>query len=680
MNILIPESWLKEFLITKANPKQIAEYLSLCSQSVEKTIIKGKDHLYDIEITTNRPDCLSVYGIARELNVILPQFGIKTELKPIIQEKINFPNLKKPLPLKVKIENQSLCPRFTALIFDQVEIKPSQEIIKKRLEAVGIRALNNVIDISNYLMIELGQPMHTFDYDKIKKSQMILRESKTGEEITTIDNQKRSLPKGTIVIEDGENKIIDLCGIMGGANSEVDEKTKKVLLFIQTYDPVKIRQTCQQLSFRTDAAARFEKGVDPEGVIMAMERATQMFKDNCNAQIASNLIDIYPKKQKTKEITLEKKTLQEVTGLDINLEQTKQTLEKLGFKIKNQTIDKLEMIIPHWRYDDINIQQDLIEEIARIYGYHNLPSNMLSGKIPLKTKTSSLIWQRKTKDLLKFANFNETYSYSMVSEKQLKLIGFDKQDLIEIANPLTEEWIFMRPTLIGCLLEIIANNQNQQTTINIFETANTYVFKSNEQLPEENLNLAALSNEYDFYQMKGILESLLEELNIKNYEFRSYNLEKTFYGKAFQAGKAAEIIIDKEPIGIIGTLSPLILNNFDIKKNVNGFEIEFKALAKFANLDKEYKPLSKYPEVVEDLSIVTKPETLVGKLIDVIKSNSPLINKVDLIDSYQETRTFRIYYQNQEKNLTDKEVAKIRGKIIKKIKQEFGLELKTKER
>ena len=180
--------------------------------------------------------------------------------------------------------------------------------------------------------------------------------------------------------------------------------------------------------------------------------------------------------------------------------------------------------------------------------------------------------------------------------------------------------------------------------------------------------------------MKGIFESLLEELNIKNYEFRSYNLEKTFYGKAFQAGKAAEIIIDKEPIGIIGTLSPLILNNFDIKKNVNGFEIEFKALAKFANLDKEYKPLSKYPEVVEDLSIVTKPETLVGKLIDVIKSNSPLINKVDLIDSYQETRTFRIYYQNQEKNLTDKEVAKIRGKIIKKIKQEFGLELKTKER
>jgi len=229
MNIFILDSWLREHLQTKATPKQIGEYLSLCSQSVEKVTKIEDDWLYEIEITTNRPDCLSVYGLARELAVILPRFGLPAKLKSLeISQPVKTPD-KKNLPLEVKIKDASLCPRFTAVIFDKVVIKPSPKIIQERLEKSGIRALNNVVDISNYLMLELGQPMHTFDYDKIKGAKMILRESAGGEKITTLDDQIRPLPDGTIIIEDGEGRIIDLCGIMGGKNSEVDEKTKKVL-------------------------------------------------------------------------------------------------------------------------------------------------------------------------------------------------------------------------------------------------------------------------------------------------------------------------------------------------------------------------------------------------------------------------------------------------------------------
>ncbi|PIQ69842.1 hypothetical protein COV89_03670, partial [Candidatus Shapirobacteria bacterium CG11_big_fil_rev_8_21_14_0_20_40_12] len=239
MNIKISDSWLREFIDTKATSKQIADCLSLCSQSVEKIIPADNDFIYDIEITTNRPDCLSVYGIARELIAILPRFNIPAKRRDVVYRvsTINNRNRKKTLPLNVKIFKSDLCPRFTALIYDNIVIKSSPQYAQKRLNQSGIRALNNVVDISNYLMLELGQPMHTFDYDKILKNKMLLRESRDGEEIVTLDSQKRTLKQGVMIIEDGEGRLVDLCGIMGAKNSETDENTKRVLLFVQTYNP-----------------------------------------------------------------------------------------------------------------------------------------------------------------------------------------------------------------------------------------------------------------------------------------------------------------------------------------------------------------------------------------------------------------------------------------------------------
>ena len=675
MNILVPDSWLRDFIKTKANVKQIAEYLSLCSQSVERNIPSKNDSIYEIEITSNRPDCLSIYGIAKELNAVLPRFNIKTELVEPKEDKSNLSKIRKPLPLNVEISKNSLCPRFTALIFDNVKIEPSPKIIQERLEKVGIRALNNVIDISNYLMVELGQPMHTFDYDKIKKNKMILRESKEGESVVTIDDKKRKLPKGTMVIEDGEKRLIDLCGIMGGANSEVDENTKRVLLFIQTYDPIKIRQTCQKLLFRTEAASRFEKGVDPEGVIPSMRRAVKMFKNNCNASVTSNLIDIYPNHQKPKKISLMENKLKEVIGVEINFKEAEKILNNLGFETKIKQ-NEIEALVPHWRWEDINIPEDLIEEIARIYGYHNIPDNLFIGNIPQDGENQNLTWQNKIKNTLKFLSFNETYNYSMINHQVLKKVKIEEGDCIQIDNPLTEENL-MRPSLIPSLLTVISKNQKYQEKIRIFELANIYLPLKEDKLPEENLTLTLVSTKDDFYSLKGILETILKELNIKKYKFNPYELEKTTYGKIFKHNNLAEIIINKEPVGIIGELDHNVRANFNIKEKVIIVDIELDQILKSASSIKNYKPIPKYPAIIEDLTLVVDKNIPVGDILELIKSSSLIIKTVELTDSFKSNFTFRISYQDEKKTLTDKEVKTVREKIIKNLKDKLKIKIKS---
>ena len=676
MNILIPDSWLKEHLKTKANPRQIAKYLTLCSQTVDKINKINSDSVYDIEITTNRPDCLSVYGITRELNAILPQFGIKATLKDIPENKKEIPQIKKSLPFKVKIAKSSLCPRFTALIFDNITIKPSPKKIQDRLEKSGVRALNNVIDISNYLMLELGQPMHTFDYDKIKGAKMILREAKKDEKIVTLDNETRKLPQGAIVIEDGDGRIIDLCGIMGGANSEVDEKTKRVLLFVQTYDPMKIRRTCQALVFRTEASARFEKGVDPGGVILAMKKAVTMFEKNCGAKVANNLIDIYPNPLKEKTVKLDTNQANNLIGVKIPKKKMVGILESLGFSLVTDRQSQVTFSVPHWRYDDIFIPEDLIEEIARIYGYHRLPSNLPQGEIPQQIKDPRFEWEHQIKNTLKNWGLIEVMSYSMVSFAQLEKTEINPKESIKISNPLTKDLVYMRPSLIPSLLSITL--ENNQEDIAIFELANIYPYQSKNKLPNESPMLTGLLTGNKFYQAKGIVEAILKSMGIVNYQFEPYQLKQTFYGKIFHPARTGEIMVKNNSLGVVGEISPHVLARFGIKGRVVVFDLDFRELVKHASKAKKYTPIAKYPTIVEDLAFVIPPQTLIGEMMEEIRKGSRLIELIELIDTYRSTRTFRITYQSDKKTLTDKEVEKIRKKIIVRMKKKFRAKLKEK--
>ena len=341
MNILVPQNWLKDYIKTDAQPAEMANALSLHAFSVEKIIeTPSGEPVFEIEITPNRGDALSVLGIARELRVILPRLGFKAEWQTIENKKINEVD---KLKLDVQIENKSLVPRFCALVLEDVQIKDSPDFIKQRLEAVGQRALNNIIDITNYLMFDKGQPMHAFDYDKIKgdraelgsgqaklDAKMILRESKKSEKLVTLDGMERELPAGVIVIEDGEGRLIDLCGIMGAKNSEVDESTKRVLLFVQVYDPVRIRKSSMALGHRTEAALRFEKGIDFDGVVPALCEAADLMKQYANAKEASKLIDILNVEYQPKEVVVDYEKINLVAGVEISKKEEESLLKDIN--------------------------------------------------------------------------------------------------------------------------------------------------------------------------------------------------------------------------------------------------------------------------------------------------------------------------------------------------------------
>jgi len=411
MDIKVLDNWLKEFLTTDAPPQKIAECLSLCGPSVEQLEKTKDDYVYHLEVTTNRVDMMSVLGIAREAAAILPQFGYKARFKtsgtlPEVDQTGSF-------PLEIKVNHQ-LCPRFSAVVINNVTIKPSPPKIKERLEKSGIRSLNNVVDISNYLMRAYGQPVHTFDCDKIK-DKMILRLSRKGETLTTLDGKTFTLPGEDIVIEDGSKRLIDLCGIMGGANSAVDANTKKVLLFVQTYSAKHIRRTSMILGQRSEAAQIFEKQPDPEQIMSVLLKGIQLFKQLTGGAQSSKIIDIYPQPDKPKSVTAPLQLIKERLGVEITQPEVDKILKSLGF-INNQ--------VPSWRAKDINIPEDIVEEVARIYGYHRLPSQIMATAIPTNYPETNFYLEQQIKHWLVGFGLTEIYTNSLIGQNypgQLKI-------------------------------------------------------------------------------------------------------------------------------------------------------------------------------------------------------------------------------------------------------------------
>lgn len=675
MDIKVPLSWLKEYLKTDASAKEIAQALSACSQSVERITSRGQEKILEIEITTNRPDCLSVYGLCRELGAILPRFNHQAIFKNLDQKTVNLPKIKKGFPLIIDIKDSSLCPRFTAVIFDNVKVGPSPKIVQDRLTHSGIRALNNVIDVSNYLMLELGQPMHTFDYDKIQKATMVLKESKKGESLTTLDGQKRVLPPGAIVIEDGDGRIIDLCGIMGGENSAVDSKTQRVLLFVQTYDPAKIRSTCQNLAFRTEAASRFEKGVDPEGVPLAIAKAISLFRQNCQAKVASEVFDIYPHPLKTNKVSLTKSQLDSIMGLDFPLPEAQKILTCLGLKTKRLRADKIEAVIPHWRAGDLKIPEDLVEEVARIYGYNRLPSVMFLKDFPKYQADKVFYWQTKVKTALKYAGFVETASYSMTGVETLKAFGINPKNLLAISNPLFKELTFLRISLVPAILEVLKNNQRQFPQALIFELANIYLSQGPTKLPTELPRLCGAGLGQDFFTLKALLTNLLADINLSEFNFTHFQPQNNYLDVIFVQGKTAEIRCQKKLIGFLGEVSSKLLDQLEIKSRVTLFDLDFLALSQLASTLKKYHPIPKYPPIIEDLSFTFSNPPATGQVISSIKNLSADIAEVVLWDSFEENRTFRISYQSLAKTLSDKETKSLREKIITTVESQFSARL-----
>lgn len=664
MNIKITYNWLLEYLDTDAGPYELQKYLSLSGPSIEKVEKVDDDYVLDIEITSNRVDMASVLGIAQEAQAILPMFGKKAKIKENPLEKYKFPAGAEETttkPLNIQIVDPSLCSRFTAIVLSDVQIKQSPDIIKKRLQMCDIKSINNVIDISNYLMIALGQPTHIFDYDHIGKATMIMRESKKGEKLTTLDEKEIELPGGDIVIEDGDGKLIDLCGIMGGLNSSVKDTTKNIVLFVQTYNKQKIRKTSMLTGQRTVAATFFEKGLDEERVEPTLTYGVELLKKNASAQISSQLYDIYPKPYQPKSIMFSMNKIRDLMGVNIEDSKSSSILKDLGFGVKNIQEDKYEIEVPSWRKDDIDIKEDVAEEVARVFGYYNLPNNIpLTDHVKQpKNVEDFFTLQYKIKNFLKHLGLNEVLNYSMISGQLLESLDLKKEDHLEVANTISEEIRFMRKSLLPSLIKNMKDNQGKKEVLKFFEIAKKYKIREND-LPEEKYKLAIAINT-DFFDIKGIVEALFKDLNIEVYNFEKGNC------RLLSQNVQAEIFINGEKAGHIGQLKPAYQLRNEIKQKIYLAQINFESLIKNYKMLGTYNPISTFATVKLDLTIEASPNNSFEKIKNTAFKTSELLKDVEVADIFNDKLTLRFYFSKDSSNITEQE-AKVE---LEKIKNEI---------
>ncbi|PIR80063.1 MAG: phenylalanine--tRNA ligase subunit beta [Candidatus Levybacteria bacterium CG10_big_fil_rev_8_21_14_0_10_35_13] len=645
MNIKIVDSWLREFLKTKATPDVVAKELSLKSVSVDRIEKVNDDYIYDIEITTNRPDLMSVKAIAKEASAVLED----AEFNELKTDKIQTSDNKFPIEIK---NDPKLVNRICAVVME-IQVAESPSLIKTRLEKSGIRSLNNLIDVTNYVMREIGHPAHVFDYDLITTKKMVIRASKPGEKITTLDDKTHTLLGEDIVADNGKGEIIDLLGIMGTKNSVVRQNTKRILLFLDNNNPKNIRRTSMSLGIRTEAAIINEKGIDPELTMKALTGGVRLYEQIASGKVISEILDIYPNKSKTHIVKVSNKKVNRVIGIELNPTESSQILEKLGFRVKKSN-EYLEVNVPTIRSGEVLSDEDVIEEIARVYGYHKLPSiipTFLSDKNV--SFTNDFYFEQRAKNALKYWGFTEVYTYSLVSEDMFE---GPIEEAVKLKNPLSQDLGYLRNTLIPSLLKVEKENPAKES-LKIFEIANVYL-KNNNNLPDEVLMLAGLIKKphVNFYEVKGIVEQVLADLGIKNLEFK----------KSQKGGSGASLFIEKDYIGEIELLDTHIID----------FELNFKKILKYATVKKNFRPFAKFPPAFEDISVIADLTINTQELINTIESQSEMIVNVTLKDIFENSRTFHLTYQDFDKNLTREEVAKIRGQIISKLKEKYNARIR----
>jgi phenylalanyl-tRNA synthetase beta chain len=649
MNILIPHKWLLEQLKTELEPEKIQEFVSLCGPSIERIYQRGNDQVYDIEITTNRVDSMSVRGVARETAVILEQFDIPAKL---IDQKINKKDLKKSksnLPLPKIIDPKKICKRTMCVVLKDVKRSATPKWMADRLVQIEQNVHESIIDITNYVTHELGHPIHAFDYDKIMElgGEIHVTEAKKGEKFTTLDEENYTCVGGEIVFKNQDGVIIDLPAVKGTLNSSVNDKTKNVLLWIESIEPSKVRFASMTHAIRTVAAQLSEKGIDPHLAEPTFVRAVELYQELCEAEIASDIYDDFSKKDEQKTIVIDLQKIYNYLGLEIPKEKIVNILEKLECKVT--VVKNTLRIIPPTFRKDLIIPVDIVEEIARIYGYHKLPSVLMPTRIPLNKPTNvNFDFEEKTKHFLASIGWFEIYSYSMVSEELAKNSHHKLESHLSLANALTEDKVYLRRSLIPSLLETIANN-TQEESFSVFELANVYHPREND-LPNENLHLGMVSQK-PIRKTKGDLASLLNRFYLDNFIIK-------------QSGDTGKIIIGEIEVGKIWVV-----------KNNTCIEIKVEKLLPLVKNHPTYQPLPKTASVKEQLTFTLTDQTMIGDLLETIKDLDEDIKSADLKDVYKNNHTFDLEYWNKKKNLSSNDIKPIREKIVNKIETKYSAKL-----
>lgn len=670
--MLISYNWLKKFVKIEKSPGAVANKITLSLAEIESLEKKGQDHILEIENKglTHRPDCFSHLGMAREVAAF---FNLKLN-DPLAKLAAKKFKPEKKLPLEIKIQAKDLCPRYCGIVLTDLQIGPSPNWLKTGLERLNIRSINNVVDITNFVMVELGQPLHAFDYDKVKDHQIIVRTAKKGETIITLDGVKRTLKEDSLLIADVQEPLA-IASVMGGQKAEISPETKSIVIESANFEPKNSRITSKKLSLRTEASTRYEKNLDFTLTLPAINRAVELIQKTAGGKVASPLIDVQNKQFKPKTIKVSPQWLNGFIGLNLNDGEIISILERLAFKVKKQA-SQFSIEIPSWR-QDVNLEADIAEEITRIYGYDKIPVSLPKEEARPPKTNPHLFWRKKIKLFLKGLGFTEVMTPPFVGTPLLESCGVANEEYLTLVNPLTVDQEFMRRSLVPSLLSITKTNLKYFNKFRIFEIDRVYL-PQDKKKPQEIPYLTGLAVREKFIEIKGVVEALLEEMGVKNFSFQPYKLEKTFYGRVFHPGRTAEVMVKNESLGVVGEINPSVLHRLGIKKRIVAFDLDFEQLEKLSTTIKKYQPLFKYPAIVEDLSFVVPPQTLVGEIKEAVQKTSSLIRSVKYLDSYQDTRTFRITYQSDKKTLSDPEARKIRKKIVATVSRKFRAKIKTK--
>lgn len=643
-----------------------------------KEVLGINDAVIDFELTSNRPDCRCVIGIAREAAVTVgkkvkyPEVSVKEEA----DEAIDF---------DVQIENPELCRRYAARIVKDVKIAPSPYWMQRRLIEAGVRPINNIVDITNYVMLEMGQPMHAFDLSDIGTGKIVVRNAEEGEKFVTLDEQERTLDKDMLVITNGE-KSLALAGVMGGLNSEIKDTTTELLFESANFQAENVRATSKKLGLRTESSSRFEKGIDPNLAELAVNRAAQLVEMLGAGKVLKGIEDNYPSKPEQKILTANPKRITARLGIDLPIAQFIEILESLEFDCDLKSAEELEIRVPSFRLD-MEQEADVLEEIARIYGFENIPAKQLEGNYTAGIKTE----RQKFNDILKSTALStglyEVLSYSFVSPSGVDKIKLPadspKRNFVKLLNPLGEETSVMRTTMIPNMLDIVYTNMSRKNPeFAGFECGHVFV-PSEEGLPSElnHMCMAMYGKGVDFFVLKGAVEKVLERAGMKEYEIIPEKENTTFH-----PGRCAKIVCNGTLVGYLGEVHPDVLENYGLTQRVYVCEIDTDVV--FENSDRTiiFKSLPKYPSTSRDIALTVKDEVYVKDIEDIIKANGEgLVESYRLFDVYRGSQietgyksvAYSITYRSAEKTLTDDDIAPVHENILKELSEKLGAELRA---
>lgn len=650
----------------------------------EPFLPKNIDSVLTINVPSNRADCLSVWGIARELSVV---YGIPIRYPEIPKFSPDPSNI---LLLSVQIMAKEDCPRYSTQVIQNVRIGPSPQWLKERLESVGLHSINNVVDITNYVMWETGQPLHAFDYDLLEGQGIVVRKVDHPFQFVTLDGETQQLEPGDLLICD-QKKTVALAGIMGGANSEVSEMTKTILLESAYFNPMTIRQTAKRLGIISEASQRFERGVNPNGTVRALERAVALILECAGGEVKSPVVDIYPAPIQEAKIPLRLDRLSSMLGIDIPKHDTIRILAGLEMKVKEEN-NRLLVSVPTFR-PDIKREIDLIEEVIRHYGYDRVEAKTISTHplaVPRNLEQECI---ELVRDIFTGFGFREAICSSLVPKSYTSMFTSDIQS-IEIKNPLSPETAWLRTDLLPGLLEVIQWNHHRfNYDIRFFEVGRMFFKQEENVLPEEWVYVAGVLSQsdkikklwknampkLDFYALKGVVFGFLERMRCVPVTLSA------FHRKGFVSENTVSIQKDGQLIGWIGEIEEEILHSFEIQEKVFAFEIDIHLLKQWAFLTPRYVPIPRFPPVRRDLCLVVNEEVPAGALLDTIRKNGGnYLYGVEVFDIYKgqqlpegkKSLTFSLTFLSQERTLTENEVEPIFEKILKVLEKEFSASLR----